>query len=217
MVPYVVRAGDHLERLAFQGGFDASAVWNDELNAALRERRPNPQMLAPGDILFVPEAASGPGVAVSPGGTYCFTARVPTVHVRIAFRSEGRAYANEPYRLTGNMPPLEGTTDGEGLFEAELPVHIAEVNLTFPALHLSHVLRIGHLDPVEVDTGVEARLRHLGYMLPLREWLGHAPTECEASLRLSLAVRAFQFDHGLSVTGTLDPATRSALVGAHGT
>jgi hypothetical protein len=52
-MPYVVRQGDHLAKVAVRMGFDADRVWNSDKNASLRERRPDRNMLCAGDILYV--------------------------------------------------------------------------------------------------------------------------------------------------------------------
>ena len=57
-------------------------------------------------------------------------------------------------------------------------------------------------------------------MLPsAREFFGYdieGIGEDDEGARLLAAVRAFQNDHQLSVTGILDDATQAALVAAHG-
>src|SRR5208337_3002899 len=55
MVPYVVRQGDYLAQIAFRRGFVADRVWSAPENATLREARKDPNILAPGDILHVPD------------------------------------------------------------------------------------------------------------------------------------------------------------------
>ena len=55
MRPYVVRQGDYLTGLADRHGFDPKQVWEDQRNAELRAERPSPEVLAPGDIVFLPE------------------------------------------------------------------------------------------------------------------------------------------------------------------
>ena len=53
-IPYVVRQGDHLRSIAFSRGLDPDAVWQGDANSTLRKQRPNPDLLAPGDVLFLP-------------------------------------------------------------------------------------------------------------------------------------------------------------------
>ena len=51
--PYIVRQGDFLSKIAAQLGMDPSRIWELSENDELRARRPNPEMLAPGDVLHV--------------------------------------------------------------------------------------------------------------------------------------------------------------------
>lgn len=56
-------------------------------------------------------------------------------------------------------------------------------------------LKIGHLDPIAEDSGVEHRLRNLGF----------------DDTDLADAIRRFQTRVGLEATGTIDDALRDAL------
>ncbi len=55
MQPHVIKVGDHVALLAYQCGFDADTVWNDPANDALRQLRPDPNVLCPTDILYIPD------------------------------------------------------------------------------------------------------------------------------------------------------------------
>ncbi|MFO0618411.1 MAG: peptidoglycan-binding domain-containing protein [Polyangiaceae bacterium] len=210
MIPYVIRAGDHLSVLAYRMGFDASAVWRDAANDALRALRRDPDMLAPGDVLHVPQPTPEPPLTLSIGASNRFTLRVPTVQVRVALGRGDAAWRGERFvvRRAGagaSAPALaEGTTDGDGIAEAEVPCDVQRVILSVPGKQVAYDVRIGHLDPVDVDAGLRSRLRQLGYFVS------------EGSHGVSHALRAFQSDHGLAVTGALDDATRAAIVDAHG-
>lgn len=50
MTPYIVQQGDYLAKLAFVHGFEPDEVWNDPKNADLKKLRPDPNVLAPGDV-----------------------------------------------------------------------------------------------------------------------------------------------------------------------
>src|ERR1017187_5867430 len=53
---YIVRQGDHLSKIAKAFGFsDYHTIWNDPNNAALKQQRQNPNVLFPGDSLFIPD------------------------------------------------------------------------------------------------------------------------------------------------------------------
>lgn len=78
---------------------------------------------------------------------------------------------------------------------------------------LSWDLGIGELNPLHDApdggvSGAQARLRNLGY--------DRGAIDGRAGPRTTSALRRFQRDHDLDVSGTLDDPTRSALQKAHG-
>lgn len=207
MIPYVVRAGEFLTQIAHARGFDPALVWSHPANRALRERRPDPEMLAPGDILHVPPRAAPASLPVAVGQTNRYRAEVPRVHVRLAIGAGGARVANARYRavLPGSAEVIaEGTTDGDGFVELVLRPDVSRVRLVFAEIGLHYLVRVGHLDPIEEGSGLRSRLRHLGYLVSAEED------------GLRRALRAFQFDHQLPLTGALDDATRAALLAEHG-
>lgn len=210
MRAYVIRQGDFLKRLAHRMGFDANLVWSDASNAELREKRPNPEMLHPGDVLRVPDAPSR-GLRIAPGQTKSYRGGVPTVEIRLALVDhEGGPLANAAYTLEGvTGEPTSGATDGDGVATLTLPVHLETCRLVFA----DHAVRVhvGHMDPVDEPSGVLKRLVHLGYVRGVGD-LDHP----RLAARIRQALRRFQAAEGLSVTGEADGATRDALVARHG-
>ncbi|WP_437729816.1 peptidoglycan-binding domain-containing protein [Sorangium sp. So ce1335] len=212
--PYVVRQGDYLTQLAHRRGFSAERVWEHPSNEALRRKRPSPEILQPGDVLYLPDAPETEGsLPLTTGGQNRFTARVPTVEIKLILkRADGTPVADEPFRVTGTGPePFESTTDGAGLALFPVPAHLEEVSVSLDGVGLRYRVRIGHMDPADEPSGIIKRLAHLGY-LPTLEVGEAGPSSGE----LTDAVAAFQEAHGLAVTGTLDDATRDAIVQAHG-
>ena len=58
MPNHTVEQGECLSRIAAQYGFrDYQTIYNDPGNAELRQKRPDPNMLFPGDIIFIPDKA----------------------------------------------------------------------------------------------------------------------------------------------------------------
>ena len=53
---YIVQPGDFLLKIARQHGFrDYRTVYDDPANAAFRRKRPNPDVIFPGDQLVIPD------------------------------------------------------------------------------------------------------------------------------------------------------------------
>jgi hypothetical protein len=193
---HVVREGEHLELLARQLGFDADTVWLDAHNDALRALRPNPSLLAPGDLLHVIEAEP-PSARCVARRSNRYRARVPTVGVSIVIQDRGAPLADEPYVVEGLPERIEGRTDAHGRIAFRAPLHVREVTVELVDRRRVHPVRIGHLDPIETDRGVRQRLEHLGYVGPR-------------------ALERFQRDRDLEASGHIDAPTRDALRGAHG-
>lgn len=211
MEPYVICQGDYLLKLAHSRGFDADAVWNHSANQDLQRQRSNPNMLAPGDILYVPTAPGPTLLSLSPNTSNSYTGKVPKVQIRITLTSSAGALTSEACVVEGAGDPQNVTSDGSGLVSFFVPVNVAEVRLRLTQRNLAYAVRIGHLDPVTENSGVRARLQHLGY-------LSHAPSasDDDGDAALANAISAFQTDQGITATGEMDDDTRGALVTAHG-
>jgi peptidoglycan hydrolase-like protein with peptidoglycan-binding domain len=219
MRAHVVGRGEDLASIAARLGFDPETVWMHERNRALRERRRDPAVLAPGDVLYVPRGseAHARGLLVERGATNRYGGALPGVRLRVVLRAcGGGALPNEPYRLEGLRAPRSGVSDGSGVVDEMLPAHVREVRLVVPRLGASTALGLGALDPVELPSGALQRLIQLGYLVPraLSGGVG-APQDPPASV-LRHAVRRFQREHALPATGELDAVTREALLAAHG-
>lgn len=211
MRAYVVQRGEDLASIGARLGFDPEAVWSLPENRELRDLRRDPGVLAPGDVLRVPEPESAT-LPLTAGADNPFEAEVPSLRMHLALRSGGVIpLANEPYRVEGLARPLTGTTDGDGVADFRLPAHVREVRVVVVRTGVSTVLRIGELDPVEERTGLEQRLYRLGLLR--EEPSGERSIDDDL---LARALRRFQRTRGLEVTGEADEATRRALVEEHG-
>jgi Putative peptidoglycan binding domain len=195
-------------------GFDADTIWSHAKNADVNDLRKSPNLLHPGDVLHFPRAKR-PGQPLSKGTSNAYTADVPRTTVSLGFNDAAGPLAGKKYVVEGLGAPEEGTTDGGGTINLDVPVHVREVRVKFPEQHLSYVVRIGDMDPVEEPAGVRKRLQHLGYREP--DGASDGDTEAEREARDRSAVAAFQQAKGMDPNGDLDDATRAALVAEHGT
>lgn len=210
LLPHVIAQGEHLEKLAFAGGFDAKEVWNDPKNEAIRALRKDPLVLAPGDVVYLPEGKRE-SLPIQKGATNKYKAKVPRVDVHLVLHDEkGDPLANEPYVIEG-LPGEENraprATGGDGAVSFQAPVHLREVTLFFPQKHLRLAVGVGDLDPVEERSGIAGRLRNMGFLRA-----GPSPTDEE----IESGIRAFQRSRALPETGALDAPTTEALRSAHG-
>ena len=215
MRAYVVKQGDYLTKLAYALGFSADAVWNDAKNADLKASRPDPDLLAPGDVLYLPDAAPD-DLPVQSGTSNDYAAAVPLVSVHLVLAEDGVPLADEPYIVEGHGEPTLGTTGGDGAVSLTAPITLRELRLTLPQRGIAYAVRIGDLDPITEASGVSQRVKHLGFE-GYAPWTRADGAEADGDVdRDRRAVTEFQRSRGLPETGEADDATREALIEAHG-
>jgi hypothetical protein len=217
---HIVTQGEHLSRIAKQYGFtDYRTIWEHGPNAELRKKRDNPNVLFPGDRLFVPEKA----LKEEPRPTdqrHRFQVRRPTLRLRIVLQDLARkAIAGARCELRVESEVGQLTTDGDGLLQRAIAPDVENgvllVQAPVPAaeaMPLPMPVRIGHLDPVDEVSGQKARLNNLGYFAGPGEGRSDADN---AELFLS-AIEEFQCDHDLIVDGKCGPRTQAKLKQVHG-
>ncbi len=215
MRPYVIRQGDYLTKLGHTMGFDPQTVWQNPKNQSLRERRPDPEMLHPGDLLWVPDQADLRRLPVRSGASNQYVAHIPKKPIDLKIQIGGEVLAKEPFVVLGLGPdPVEGETDETGHLKTQVEVHVREIEVILPNQNRTLRLRIGDLDPMDTIAGLRKRLLHLGYYQPTR--VGIENQDATDGDALIAALKAFQSFEALPVTGKLDDETRKALNEAHG-
>jgi len=201
---HVVERGEYLAAIAADWGFlDYRTIWNDPANAELIRRRTNPQSLAPGDVLTVPDRRQ---VALQrpTDRMHRITVASPTVLLNFVFEDPSRTpYADRPgeLRVAGRsaskqpilVGPLPRTTDGEGALSERihgLPTEgefsLAATSGADPEYRFRFL--VGELEPVDTPAGMRARLNNLGY------YAGFGPDD---EAQLDWAVEEFQCDEKL--------------------
>jgi N-acetylmuramoyl-L-alanine amidase len=209
MPSYTIRQGDHLSRVALQFGFrDYRLIWDDPQNAELKQKRGNPNVLLPGDVLFIPPRQQKTETRPTTD-LHVFKLKGPMLMLRLVVRD----FDNEPVANADCELEVEGRkfalqTDGKGKIEQAIAATAENGVLRIPSLDLELPVKIGHLDPADEDSGWRQRLINLGY------YAGAVEDSEEARLRN--AIEEFQCDYGLKVTGELDNATRAKLKDQHG-
>ena len=215
MRAYVIKQGDYLAKIAHSLGFSADEVWSHPRNADLKQLR-DPNLLLPGDVLFIPDPAAPP-LGITGGSSNDYSAEIPTTTVTVFFKNLGKPRANERYVITGLGEAIEGTTDAEGKVEITVSVHLREVDVAFPDDYAIYGVRVGDMDPIDEPSGARKRLQHLGYY----DWAADQPLDAslgedELEGANKAAILAYQQANGLEATGVIDVATRAALEEHHG-
>jgi N-acetylmuramoyl-L-alanine amidase len=218
MPEHEVQQGECLATIARQYGItDWQLLWDHPDNAPLRERRSSPHVLMPGDTVVIPDDI-GPAFDGRTGerGTFRLT---PPRPVRLVLKLRdgfGSPFASREYQLEVGDETIEGRTGEDGLLDCEIPPDAASGTLTLrldsseqsPERKIVWELNLGHLDPIDEISGVQGRLRNLGY--PIDELNGDLD---EATRK---ALETFQAAEEIPVTGEIDEATRTKLLEKYG-
>ena len=209
---HTVEPGETIQTIAKDYGFRQwRRIFEHPQNRRLREERPNPEVLAPGDTVFVPELEPKSEPARVDEETVFVLAKVRRQLVLSLRDADGAGLAGTPYTLRVDETEHHGVVDAQGRIRHDIAVEARSGTLALEVDEdqlVSIELEIGALDPVETDEGVRARLYNLGFM--------HC-TEGEAGPELADAMATFRESSGLPpLDDPLSPAAREALLFAHG-
>lgn len=216
MKKHIVRQGECLSSIAKKYGFgNYECIYNAPENEKLRAERPNPHILCPGDEVLIPNHREKT-VEIETGKPHRF--RMPSkrtaLHIRVNHESPHRFVLN-----VGDVK-MDGVTNRDAPLEVNIEPDAETGELTIwpdafgspeaagnAAFHWR--LLIGHLDPIETISGVQARLENLGY-LP-------GPIDGINGPRTRYALKIFQRDNPpLKANGLCDVQTLEALKSKHG-
>lgn len=187
---------------------DYHEIYDHPKNAQLKNKRPNPNILAEGDAVFIPDKQDKKaGANTTQMNTYSLKG-TGLKYKTIIRDGKGKPIANAAYVLTLPNQTMTGTTGGDGLLEKEIPLDAETGELTLTEMNITWKLHFGHLDPIDTITGVQARLNSLGYKI------NSVSGSLDDSTKTALS--AFQKDNGLTVSGSIDSTTRSKLEEMHG-
>ncbi|HVG61499.1 MAG TPA: peptidoglycan-binding domain-containing protein [Hyalangium sp.] len=140
------------------------------------------------------------------------------MQLRINLRNAaGQVYTGARYTLVMGTSTGSGTVPATGLLAHEIPAGVttAELRVWVPAndaplgqATFIWTLDLGAMDPVTELSGVQGRLRGLGYH--------HAEIDGEDTLTCRTAVRGFQRSQNIRVDGGAGSTTQQYLTQAYG-
>ena len=208
MPEYTVRQGDTTASIAYEAGFLWETIWNHGNNAELKRQRGNPNVLYPGDVLFVPELQPKEEAGATEQ-RHRFRRRGVPEKLRIRLLDENdEPRSGLPYVLEIDGGLFEGTTNDEGVIEHPISPAARGGRLTVgESGEERYRLNLGHLDPIQEITGVQGRLRNLGMYL--------GEVNGEMTPETVEAIREFQRHRNLEENGALDDETRRQLADLH--
>lgn len=209
-----VAKGDCLESIAKQYGFgDYKVIYNHPQNADLKRKRPKPNLLAVGDKVFIPDKNLGEEPCAT-DQKHHFQIVTKKVKLRVVVKDDkGEFFADKKYELKIGSLTFEGNTDGRGFIEQEIPANakrgVLKVFTEDEKLKvLTWHLAIGSLGPVEVDYGVQGRLKNLGFY-------GGSIDGRVNDKKTKDAIEAYQSKNSMTPDGEADDELRGKLRDTH--
>ncbi|MEW6368267.1 MAG: peptidoglycan-binding protein [Acidobacteriota bacterium] len=207
MPQYTVKQGDCISSIADRYGLFWEQVWNHPSNSGLKANRRDPNVLRPGDLVYVPDKRE----KTEAGATdqlHRFRKKGVPAKLRLRLLDEDEPLANQPYSFEIDGRTYSGTTDSDGRIEQSIPPGARQGKLIVGESRDEYMLDLGHIDPISEISGVQARLNNLGY-------------DCGAAdgvvgPRTRTAIREFQRALGLRETGEADDQTRRRLEQEYG-
>jgi hypothetical protein len=212
---HTVAQGEHVPGVAWSYGFsDYQTLWGHPNNAALKEKRQNPNVLFPGDRLFIPDLEHREEMRPT-DALHEFVLSRPVLKLRLKIEDQyEQPIAGASCLLVVDSDSRQLTSDGQGKLELEIPPSarqsylIVQDDKQTPFAGIQIPIRIGHLDPVTEVSGQQARLLNMGYYF--------GDLDGKSSEDFQSAVEEFQCDQGQKVDGICGPQTQATLKKVHG-
>jgi hypothetical protein len=203
MIAHTVAQGECLYSIAGKYGLPWTTIWNHPQNAGLKQKRKDPNVLLSGDLVMVPDKQLREESCPT-DAKYSFQVNIPQTKLRLQMldrNHQPRAGLNYSVSIDGTVHT--GTTDSEGRIEEPIPPDASKAHLCLQDGDNTeqYDIDLGHVNPVDHETGGEQRLENLG--------LGKG-------MDPKVALRWFQKKYGLNQSGELDSQTLDKLKSIHG-
>jgi N-acetylmuramoyl-L-alanine amidase len=175
-----VEQGECLTRIALRYRFrDYHTIWDHPRNADLKTLRKNPNVLMPGDTLYIPDPQLKEASRAT-DQSHQFKVSQPTRHIRLVIKDHNdRCCGGAKWTLACLDPVTHtewkkaGTAPPDGVIEADIPLKADTAVLCLLDFNIRSTLAVANLDPIYQDaartpskaniTGIQARLNNLGF------------------------------------------------------
>lgn len=217
-IVHTVLQGESLSGIASKYGYkEGKNIYDHPDNLALRNKRPDPNTLHPGDRVNIPEREKFQAKVAS-GQRHKFIRFKPTTkiirleldetHTNNFCKNEYELKIQKPDSCRGEYQIYTGSLDENGCLEEEIPIAAVKgiliVNTDESPFKL-HIL-IDHLDPADEISGVQGRLKNLGF--------DPGPIDGIAGSRTNDALHTYQRVNDCKV-GEIDNQTIAHLKNKH--
>jgi hypothetical protein len=198
---YQVKQGDCIFSIAFEKGFFADTIWNHPNNKDLKELRKDPNVLLPGDIVFVPDKRLRE-YSEGTNQVYKYKCKNTPKSLQFQFIEFDIPIKDMGYTLDVDGVKSKGKTDGDGMVKTMIVPNAKIAKLVFEN-GSEFRFELGHLDPVDNITGLQARLSRLG--------LFDGKIDGVMNDKTKEAIIEFQHAKNLNETGEADADTKNLL------
>jgi N-acetylmuramoyl-L-alanine amidase len=195
-----VKKGECLNEIAYNYGFFWKTIWNFEKNNKLSSTRKDHNNLLEGDQVIIPKKEEMK-LDAETETLHRFKLKGIPFKLNIRLMYEGKPYENVPYKLIIDGESIEGMIGSDGFVRERIPPNVFKGLLIVGSGEniKEFNLKLGSLDPYDTITGVQSRLKSLGYDI------GQIDGEIGPLTRA--AIRAFQASKQLEKTGALSAET----------
>jgi hypothetical protein len=192
-------------------GFYWKTIWEHGENAALKQKRKDPNVLAADDQIFIPKLEPKK-VSVGTESEHVFVRKGEPTKIKCQFMELGEPRENADYIFECNGKSVSGKTNAEGILEQFVPGDAKKAIIYFKDGTEIHNLRIGSLDPHDLATGIVQRLNNCGFKFSAKAIekgmsAKEAFEEGKVGNKGVRALKNFQAQNGLEPNGKLDGAT----------
>jgi N-acetylmuramoyl-L-alanine amidase len=209
---HVVVDGEHLPGIAAKFGFSSfRTILDHPENAEIKKQRSNPNVLVPGDRIFIPDRELRNEDAAT-GQRHQFVRAGEVLELRVKVLDLSEKALPGPCELAIELARVP-MTESQNIFTAPILPDATRVAMEFTTPEpgksgpQKFPLFVGGLDDIKEFSGQQQRLNNLGYF---------AGFSAKSTAQFKWAVEEFQADKQLVVDGVCGPATQKALLKAHG-
>jgi len=196
-----VEQGDCISSIAFEKGFFPDTIWNHQANAELKQKRKDPNVLLPGDVVTIPDKRLK--IVDRPtGAMHRFRLKSVPKKLRVQITFNNKPMGGAGYKIDIDGKKKEGKTDSGGWLTQPILPDAKIAKIVFEN-GLEYELNLGQLDPVDEAAGVQQRLYSLGFY---RGEINQVMNEETVD-----ALRVFQNTYGIEPTGVADAKTKAQL------
>jgi N-acetylmuramoyl-L-alanine amidase len=203
-----VKKGDCLINLCYRENIPWKIVWNHPQNSSLKEKRKNPNILKEGDKLYIPDKEYKEESRPTED-QHVFVVESATVKFTLTLLDLGKPLADQEWILkVDGFEIAKDRTDKNGTLEAQIPASARKGLLIVGEKKKEYKIRFGYVDPIDEISGVQSRLKNLGFY--------YGSVDDIKGPLTTAALAEFQRTVEISGEGKLTDETKQKLVEVHG-